>query len=169
MLRAWASRKQFEPGSNLKAWTFRILRNLFVSQRRRARFVGEFDEGDAERKLAQGETQSGAVQLTELALLLEQLPATQQHALRMIAIESLSYEEAAGRAGVSVGTMKNRVHRAREALKALVNGRPQAEQVGVTVDGAQASPTRAAPSNHEGDLRRAWAEAKAAGRPFLIG
>lgn len=160
MLRAWASRKQFEPGSNLKAWTFRILRNLFVSQRRRARFVGEFDEGDAERKLAQGETQSGTAQLTELAGWMEQLPAAQQHALRMIAVESLSYEEAAGRAGVSVGTMKSRVYRAREALRAMANGRPQAVPVCLTVDEARGSRTRATSNSSEGDPRRAWLKRK---------
>ncbi len=122
LLRAWAARRQFEPGTNLVAWLRRILRNLFISQRRRAKFTGEVGEVDAERRLAQPETQSGAVELKEVAGLFEQLPALQQEALQMLVLDGLSYEQAADRAGVATGTMKSRVHRAREALKTLVDG-----------------------------------------------
>ena len=41
LLKAWAARKRFQAGTNMRAWTFIILRNLFLSQMRRARFKGE--------------------------------------------------------------------------------------------------------------------------------
>src|SRR3546814_3623458 len=44
LLKAWAARKRFQAGTNMRAWTFIILRNLFLSQMRRARFKGEWDE-----------------------------------------------------------------------------------------------------------------------------
>jgi RNA polymerase sigma-70 factor (ECF subfamily) len=40
LLKAWAARKRFQAGTNMRAWTFIILRNLFLSQMRRARFKG---------------------------------------------------------------------------------------------------------------------------------
>ena len=43
LLKAWAARKRFQAGTNMRAWTFIILRNLFLSQMRRARFRGEWD------------------------------------------------------------------------------------------------------------------------------
>ena len=47
LMKAWAARKRFQAGTNMRAWTFIILRNLFLSQMRRARFRGEWDEQSA--------------------------------------------------------------------------------------------------------------------------
>ena len=44
LLKAWAARKRFQAGTNMRAWTFIILRNLVLSQMRRARFKGEWDD-----------------------------------------------------------------------------------------------------------------------------
>src|SRR5687767_15248906 len=52
LLKAWAARKRFQAGTNMRAWTFIILRNLFLSQMRRARFKGEWDEITASKLLA---------------------------------------------------------------------------------------------------------------------
>ena len=49
LLKAWAARKRFQAGTNMRAWTFIILRNLFLSQMRRARFKGEWDDLTARR------------------------------------------------------------------------------------------------------------------------
>ena len=51
MLKAWAARDRFEPGTNLRAWTFTILRNCYLTEMRRNKFVGDYDEGVAERTL----------------------------------------------------------------------------------------------------------------------
>src|SRR5688572_1525088 len=52
LLKAWAARKRFQAGTNMRAWTFIILRNLFLSQMRRARFKGEWDDVTASKILA---------------------------------------------------------------------------------------------------------------------
>ena len=52
LLKAWAARKRFQAGTNMRAWTFIILRNLFLSQMRRARFKGEWDDVTAAKILA---------------------------------------------------------------------------------------------------------------------
>src|SRR5947199_9304851 len=50
LLKAWAARKRFQAGTNMRAWTFIILRNLFLSQMRRARLKREW-VGDTTTKL----------------------------------------------------------------------------------------------------------------------
>src|SRR5688572_27429062 len=52
LLKAWAARLRFQAGTNMRAWTFIILRNLFLSQMRRARFKGEWDDVTASKILA---------------------------------------------------------------------------------------------------------------------
>lgn len=66
LVRAWAARAGFAEGTNLRAWTFTILRNLFLNQRRRARFEGEYDELAAEKRLARPEVQSIVVEVTDV-------------------------------------------------------------------------------------------------------
>src|SRR3546814_13072890 len=44
LLKAWAARERFQAGTNIRAWTFIILRNYYLSQMRRSRFRGEWDE-----------------------------------------------------------------------------------------------------------------------------
>ena len=51
MLKAWAAQDRFEPGTSMRAWTFVILRNAYLTDMRRNRFRGEYDEGVAERIL----------------------------------------------------------------------------------------------------------------------
>ena len=51
LLKAWAAQDRFEPGTSMRAWTFVILRNAYLTDMRRNRFRGEYDEGVAERIL----------------------------------------------------------------------------------------------------------------------
>ncbi|MCC2978288.1 sigma-70 family RNA polymerase sigma factor [Sphingomonas sp. PL-96] len=164
MLRAWSARSGFQPGTSLRAWTFTIIRNVFLSQRHRGRFVGDYDEIDAEHRLAQPASQTAIAELSEVAGLVDVLPAAQREALRLVAIENLSYEEAAQQSGISLGAMKSRVCRARVALKAMLEGEQSRPTAAIEPPQAVAEPIR-----EPGRLRRAWAEAKAEGRPLLIG
>ncbi|MCC2978234.1 sigma-70 family RNA polymerase sigma factor [Sphingomonas sp. PL-96] len=169
MLRAWAARMRFQPGTSLRAWTFTILRNTFLSQCRRGRFVADYDEIDAEHRLAQPASQTAIAELSEVADLIDALPIPQREALRLVAVEGLSYEQAAERSGISLGTMKSRVSRARVALKATLDG-VQSSTVSTSVEPVQAVVERISePIRKSGKLRRAWADAKAEGRPLLIG
>jgi RNA polymerase sigma-70 factor, ECF subfamily len=125
LLRAWANRKSFTPGTNLKAWLFTILRNAFYSGLRKSiREVEDPDEVHA-RNVAVPPSQEEGVDLDDLQRALERLPAEQCEALVLIGASGFSYEEAANICGCAVGTMKSRVSRARRALIADLGGVPR--------------------------------------------
>lgn len=113
---AWRARGRFEPGTNFKAWLFRILRNRFLSTRRRAwREIG-WDPDLHERRLAGAADQESGLMLEDLQRALTRLPAGHADALRLVVHDGLSYEDAAERLGVPRGTVSSQVQRARAAL-----------------------------------------------------
>ena len=122
LLKAWAARKRFQAGTNMRAWTFIILRNLYLSQMRRARFKGEWDDLVADRVLAAPAGQDKHVELADMQRALLLLPQPQREALILVGAGGFAYEEAAQICGVAVGTIKSRVARGRVALEALMNG-----------------------------------------------
>ena len=122
LLKAWAARKRFQAGTNMRAWTFIILRNLFLSQMRRARFRGEWDEVTAARILAAPASQDRHIELGDMQRALLQLPQPQREALILVGAGGFAYEEAAEICGCAVGTIKSRVARGRVALEALMSG-----------------------------------------------
>jgi RNA polymerase sigma-70 factor, ECF subfamily len=120
LLKAWAARKRFQAGTNMRAWTFIILRNLFLSQMRRARFKGEWDEITASKMLAAPASQDRHVELGDMQRALLHLPQPQREALILVGAGGFAYEEAAEICGCAVGTIKSRVARGRVALEALL-------------------------------------------------
>jgi RNA polymerase sigma factor (sigma-70 family) len=121
MLKAWNARQRFAAGTNMRAWTFIILRNIFLSQMRRNRFRGEWDDLAAERMLAAPAGQDKIVELSDLHRAMQQLPPAQREALVLIGAGGFAYEEAAEICGVAVGTIKSRVARGRVALEQLLD------------------------------------------------
>ena len=122
LLKAWAARKRFQAGTNMRAWTFIILRNLFLSQMRRARFKGEWDDVTAAKILAAPASQDKHVELGDMQRALLHLPQPQREALILVGAGGFAYEEAAEICGCAVGTIKSRVARGRVALEALMSG-----------------------------------------------
>lgn len=120
LLKAWAARKRFQAGTNMRAWTFIILRNLFLSQMRRARFKGEWDDATAAKILSAPASQDRHVELGDLQRALMHLPQPQREALILVGAGGFAYEEAAEICGCAVGTIKSRVARGRVALEALM-------------------------------------------------
>lgn len=120
MMKAWKSRSQFEMGTSMKGWAFVILRNSFLSQMRRNKFHGEYDELAAERILVHDDEQSNLLHLGDLQRALLQLPLKQREALILIGAGGMSYDEAAKICGTAVGTMKSRVSRARGSLSKIM-------------------------------------------------
>ena len=116
LAKAWASRASFTPGTNLKAWTFMILRNQFYSDKRRSRRSSQLDPETAERTLVAVDDPSGNLELDELRRALSMLPPDQREALILIGAGGFSYEEAGEICGAAVGTIKSRVSRARDRL-----------------------------------------------------
>ncbi|MGK2286799.1 sigma-70 family RNA polymerase sigma factor [Pedomonas sp. V897] len=120
LTKAWASRDRFEPGTSMKAWTFMILRNSYISQMRRRRFTSDWDEERAARVLVISASQDGNLELGDLHRALQILPEQQREALILVGAGGLSYEEVAQICGVAIGTVKSRVARARAALASLI-------------------------------------------------
>ncbi|MET0361425.1 MAG: sigma-70 family RNA polymerase sigma factor [Sphingobium sp.] len=120
LLKAWAARSRFQAGTNMRAWTFIILRNHYLSQVRRNRFRGEWDDLTADRILAAPASQDKHIDLTDLQRALQELPQPQREALILVGAGGFAYEEAAEICGVAVGTIKSRVARGRTALESIL-------------------------------------------------
>jgi RNA polymerase sigma-70 factor (ECF subfamily) len=122
LLNAWRARDRFEPGSNMKAWLFTIVRNEFYSHARRAWRQTHYDTAQSESIPAAPDEQQWSMELGDMARALRKLPDTQREALILVAAGGISYEEAAKISDVAIGTVKSRVARARVALTALMDG-----------------------------------------------
>ena len=120
LVKAWSNLSSFAEGTNLAAWLFTILRNIYYSEdRNRRREVADSDGAIAAR-LATAPAQSGHMDFLDFSGALQKLPADQREALILIGASGLSYEEAAGVCNCAVGTMKSRVNRARNRLVELL-------------------------------------------------
>ena len=120
MMKAWDARASFQMGTNMKAWTFMILRNQFYSEKRRAWRQTQLDQEAAERTLVAVDDPEAPVALDELRLGLATLPSEQREALVLVGAGGFAYEEAAAICGCAVGTVKSRVSRARKALQVIL-------------------------------------------------
>ena len=121
MLKAWKARESYQAGTNLKAWTFTILRNLFYSEKRRSWRRQQLDPEVAEATLVASDNASSALDLLALRNALGKLPEDQREALVLVGAGGLSYEETAEICGCAVGTIKSRVSRARKALVEIID------------------------------------------------
>lgn len=120
IVRAYSRRGQFQPERSLRSWLFAILHNIFISGVR---------SGDAaarrDRKLglhapgAVPATQEDSAYLNQVAERFAALPPEQRAVLHLVAVEELSYQEAAEVLGAPVGTVMSRLSRARAALRSI--------------------------------------------------
>ncbi|MBL4791571.1 sigma-70 family RNA polymerase sigma factor [Citromicrobium bathyomarinum] len=120
LMKAWAAQERFEPGTSMRAWTFVILRNAYLTDMRRNRFRGEYDENVAERILTAPAGQEEPIHLSDMHRALLTLPPERREALLLVGAGGFSYEEAANICGCAVGTIKSRVGRARATLNAML-------------------------------------------------
>jgi len=117
LIAVYKSRRTFQPQRPLEPWLFAIVRKVTAEHFRRARRVGfqvPIDE------LSEIGVESSSSQDLELREALQRLSPVQIEALTLTKLQGLSVEEAARRAGTSVGSMKVRVHRAYASLKRLL-------------------------------------------------
>jgi len=121
LLRALANINSFQPGTNMSAWLFTILRNHFRSEYRKRRREVEDADGSYADTLKSHPEQHGRMEFTEFKTALNQLPADQREALILVGASGFSYEEAANICGCAVGTIKSRVNRARTRLAELMS------------------------------------------------
>ena len=123
-MRAWAHIDSFEPGTNMAAWLFTILRNLFRSEYRKRHREVEDATGAYTESLTSPPEQGGSLELKEFRGALSQLPDDQREALVLVGASGFSYEEAAKICGCAVGTIKSRVNRARGRLAKMLEITP---------------------------------------------
>src|ERR1041385_6394304 len=120
LLRALANIDSFQPGTNMSAWLFTILRNLFRSEYRKRRREVEDGDGSYAETLKSHPEQYGRVEFEEFRAALAKLPADQREALILVGASGFSYDDAAALCGCAVGTIKSRVNRARTRLADLL-------------------------------------------------
>jgi RNA polymerase sigma-70 factor, ECF subfamily len=120
LVKAWKHRDSFIEGSNLKAWLFTILRNTFLSERRKRKYEVEDKDGAFAEQLSVHGAQAGHMDFLDFERAFAKLPHDQREALILVGAEGFSYEEAAELCGCAVGTVKSRVNRARVKLCALM-------------------------------------------------
>jgi len=121
MLRALKNIDSFEPGTNMSAWLFTILRNLFRSEYRKRKREVEDATGMYADSLKSQPEQSTRLEFEELRAALDKLPDDQREAVILVGASGFSYEEAAAICGCAVGTIKSRVNRARNRLAEMMS------------------------------------------------
>src|ERR1700722_6411072 len=120
LMRAIANIDTFQPGTNMLAWLFTILRNLFRSEFRKRRREVEDADGSYADSLTSAPQQHGRLEFNELFAALAKFPLVQREALLLVGASGFSYDEAAAICGIAVGTIKSRANRARTMLAQLL-------------------------------------------------
>ena len=120
LVKAWGNLDKFQPGTNMRAWLFTIVRNTYYSHHRKRKREVEDVEGEMQAGLAQKPDHDGRLQMRDFGEAFDQLPEEQREALVLVGAGGFSYEEAAETCGVAVGTIKSRINRGRARLAELM-------------------------------------------------
>jgi RNA polymerase sigma-70 factor, ECF subfamily len=133
--RALGRLHQFEAGTDLRAWLFTVMHNVFASQTRRAAWRAHHVEAD-EQQLGQAEFavpggQLRSLEMRDLDYALQRLPAEQREVILLIGLEEMSYADVALTLGVPIGTVMSRLSRGRERLRNLMAGAQPVEKLKV--------------------------------------
>ncbi|PZO55397.1 MAG: RNA polymerase subunit sigma [Alphaproteobacteria bacterium] len=120
LVKALANVERFEPGTNLRAWLFTILRNHYYSQLRKSKREVEDADGKFAARLSSRPEQDGSVDLEDFKVAFAKLAPDHREVLTLVGASGCSYEEAAQICGCAVGTIKSRVNRARKRLSDLL-------------------------------------------------
>lgn len=119
LVKAYEKRSTFRTGANLRSWLLSILHNAHVDARRSDYARRRRDDAVMlETEIAQPATQEEAAELASVRRAFLGLPEDQREALHLVAIEDLTYQEAADALGIPLGTLMSRVSRARARLRA---------------------------------------------------
>ena len=120
--RAWRKLSLWRRHGEVRAWMFGIMHNLFIDRLRSERSRPEDSAGDDLPEVAQRATQPDRLELRDLERALQRLSAEHREVLLLVGLEDLSYQEVAGVVGVPIGTVMSRLSRARERLRAELQG-----------------------------------------------
>jgi RNA polymerase sigma-70 factor (ECF subfamily) len=131
LIKAWTNKEKFQPGTNLRAWLFTILRNTYYTQVLRRRREVRDEMGEYAGALKTPATQEWSVAMRSLQVALLQLPDEHREALILVGAAGLSYEEAAEICGCALGTIKSRVNRARARLLKIMDAEDASDVIGL--------------------------------------
>lgn len=125
----------FQPGTNFRAWIFRILRNSFLTSRTGLKTKVALDD-DATEAIASAAPTPEEVMVEQsnremVQDALTELPVPYREILLLCEVEEMSYEEIAQVLGIPAGTVMSRLHRARKALRASLGAKIKAGPHGV--------------------------------------
>jgi RNA polymerase sigma-70 factor, ECF subfamily len=116
--RAWAKFHLYRCGSDLRAWLFTVMHNVHVNRIRAQRPTEALTDDLPE--MAQRAAQADSLMVRDLDRALANLPEEQREVLLLVALEDMSYEEAARTLGIPIGTVMSRLSRARGRLRATM-------------------------------------------------
>lgn len=122
VLRALANAHLWEPGSNLRGWLVTIMRNQFLATGAKSKRAAELLATIADRDLRVPDISGARLLLRDVNRALPRLPAVQRTILVAVGIEGKSYSEVADVLGLSVGAVRCHLARARERLRAAIDG-----------------------------------------------
>ena len=105
-------------GTDLRAWLFTVMHNVYVNQLRATRPAAPLD--DEMPELAQPARETDTLVLRDLDAAIRRLPPDQREVLLLVALEEMSYDEAAGALGIPIGTVMSRLARARAQLERVL-------------------------------------------------
>lgn len=123
--RAWAKLHLYRRGTDLRAWLFTVMHNVHVNKVRASRATDPLE--DEMPELSRGGAQGDALLVRDLERALARLPLEQREVLLLVALEELSYEEAARALEIPIGTVMSRLSRARAKLRAMMSGQAAAK------------------------------------------
>ena len=125
MIRALTYVKDGGTIRNWRAYLYRILRNVRADHLgRQARRGSQVVLEDVEHQLAVAAPQTSELLLREVGDALERLPSGQRRVMHMVAVDGMSYQDAADRLGIPIGTVMSRLHRGRNALRREIGDEP---------------------------------------------
>jgi RNA polymerase sigma-70 factor (ECF subfamily) len=117
--RALLRRDQWEPGTRLDSWMYRLMRNLWIDTVRAETRRGEtFVPPEAGDGIGTAGNQEAVVELGKVGAALRRLPPEQREAVALVVVEGFAYKEAAEILDIPMGTLTSRLVRGREALMA---------------------------------------------------
>lgn len=121
-LRAFARLDQWQPGTRLDSWMFRIIHNIWIDQKRASKVRGTVIDLDLAPEIAGPDGRDVVERRMTLNRVLEamdKLPQEHRELIALVSIEGVSYQEAAAILQIPIGTVTSRLVRARRALHAI--------------------------------------------------
>ncbi len=123
LVRAYEKRASFQTGRNLRAWLLSVLHNVFVDGRRaRQAETGRIERAAELQQPFLAPVQEHHMRLAQVRRAFMELPEEQRAALHLVAIEGLTFAEAASILDIPMGTLMSRLARARATLRAIEDG-----------------------------------------------